>query len=230
MTDIERLKELRDAAHPAGSATNYANDNAFHIAAHAALGPDGCVTRELEHVQDLLIDAVCDRDEFRAERDALREQLTAAQRAIKDAQKEVSRGTQPDTGYGYISDAYVPPAAIEASRESGDKPAFSCPKCGEPCSSNGCPKHTTPPAPVSPWVNVAHGPIDWDKVEPDATEREHRHCVNAIPRTVSFSGEQIYEVIKFERAAVRAECQAEIEKLKAENNKLLQLVKVLGAQ
>lgn len=30
-------------------------------------------------------------------------------------------------------------------KQSGNKPAFSCPKCGEPCSSNGCPKHTTPP-------------------------------------------------------------------------------------
>lgn len=53
--ELKRLRELRDAvhfiAHPMQSRDPSYGLQEFAYAAHAALGPDGCVTRELERLQ-----------------------------------------------------------------------------------------------------------------------------------------------------------------------------------
>jgi Transcription factor zinc-finger len=48
MSDIERLKELRDAVPPAQTMGAIDEYQRFARAAHAALGPDGCVTRAIK--------------------------------------------------------------------------------------------------------------------------------------------------------------------------------------
>jgi hypothetical protein len=54
-TDFERLKELH--AQCKGTEPGWPEQREFYRAAHAALGPDGCVTRELERLREELSEA-----------------------------------------------------------------------------------------------------------------------------------------------------------------------------
>lgn len=70
----------------------------------------------------------------------------------------------------------------------------------------------------------------------EADEREHCHqaVVAHVLTMMNSTGADAWrmwaDLLMRERAAVRAECQAEIERLNAECERLFQLCKVLGAQ
>lgn len=97
-TDLETLRQLRDASDPSDHDECNEQGMLFACAAHAALGPDGCLTRELERLQDELETqtvghrgAVEGWNEMRAERDALKDEVKRLRESVLQLADQHSR-------------------------------------------------------------------------------------------------------------------------------------------
>lgn len=143
--NLNELRSLRDAACDFQHPTLFGpNDCRFYAAAHAALGPEGCVTRELERlraVSEAYADYRTTTDEViatlqRHTKDAQKENAILLARLVKvsAAAKDAYQALEVDNVYAQRLAAVLneipetPAAALQRAATSTLSP---CPRCGE---------------------------------------------------------------------------------------------------
>ncbi len=135
----------------------------------------------------------------------------------------------------YARDHIDKPAAsrhvcgVRGFADSGD----TCPGCAPPAVTSDKPYgHDMLCTEGGEWLGP-YGECKTDHAPPAATKDEREHCERSAynlrerPDLYDMRVDVMAAHIQFERAAVRAECQAEIERLRAESEARLALVTVL---